>query len=142
MIAHGKEVKVFAGNSNRELALGICKALNRNLGNATVERFADGEASVTIHETVRGLDVFVVQSTCKPVNDSLMELLVIIDALKRASAGRITAVIPYYGYARQDRKAKPPRPHLRQAGGQPHRRGRRQPGADHGPARAADPGLF
>ena len=80
MIAHGKEVKVFAGNSNRELALGICKALNRNLGNATVERFADGEASVTIHETVRGLDVFVVQSTCKPVNDSLMELLVIIDA--------------------------------------------------------------
>ena len=106
MIAHGKEVKVFAGNSNRPLAEGICRELGKTLGNATVEQFADGEASVTIHETVRGADVFVVQSTCKPVNDSLMELLVIIDALKRASAGRITAVIPYYGYARQDRKAK------------------------------------
>ncbi len=107
MIAHGKEVKVFAGNSNKQLAQGICAALGQTLGNATVERFADGEASVTIHETVRGRDVFVIQSTCKPVNDSLMELLVIIDALKRASAGRITAVVPYYGYARQDRKAKP-----------------------------------
>jgi len=107
MIAHGKEIKVFAGNSNKHLAQGICEVLGQPLGNATVERFADGEASVTIHETVRGLDVFVVQSTCKPVNDSLMELLVMIDALKRASAGRITAVIPYYGYARQDRKAKP-----------------------------------
>ena len=106
MISHGKEVKVFAGNSNRPLAEGICRELGKTLGNATVEQFADGEASVTIHETVRGLDVFVVQSTCKPVNDSLMELLVIIDALKLASAGRITAVIPYYGYARQDRKAK------------------------------------
>ena len=106
MISHGKEVKVFAGNSNRPLAEGICRYLGQTLGNATVEQFADGEASVTIHETVRGADVFVVQSTCKPVNDSLMELLVIIDALKRASAGRITAVIPYYGYARQDRKAK------------------------------------
>ncbi len=106
MISHGKEVKVFAGNSNPELAEGICRALGKPLGDATVEHFADGEASVSIHETVRGLDVFVVQSTCKPVNDSLMELLVIIDALKRASAGRITAVIPYYGYARQDRKAK------------------------------------
>lgn len=106
MIAHGKEVKVFAGNSNKQLAQGICSVLGQSLGNATVERFADGEASVTIHETVRGRDVFVIQSTCKPVNDSLMELLVIIDALKRASAGRITAVIPYYGYARQDRKAK------------------------------------
>ena len=107
MIAHGKEIKVFAGHSNKHLAQGICNVLGLSLGNATVERFADGEASVTLHETVRGLDVFVVQSTCKPVNDSLMELLVMIDALKRASAGRITAVIPYYGYARQDRKAKP-----------------------------------
>ena len=107
MIAHGKEIKVFAGNSNKHLAQGICDVLGLSLGNATVEHFADGEASVTLHETVRGLDVFVVQSTCKPVNDSLMELLVMIDALKRASAGRITAVIPYYGYARQDRKAKP-----------------------------------
>ena len=107
MIAHGKEIKVFAGSSNEHLAQGICNVLGLSLGNATVGRFADGEASVTLHETVRGLDVFVVQSTCKPVNDSLMELLVMIDALKRASAGRITAVIPYYGYARQDRKAKP-----------------------------------
>lgn len=74
MISHGKEVKVFAGNSNRPLAEGICRELGKTLGNATVEQFADGEASVTIHETVRGLDVFVVQSTCKPVNDSLMEI--------------------------------------------------------------------
>lgn len=100
------EIKVFTGNANRALAEGICKELGVSLGNATVTRFADGEASVSIYEPVRGCDVFLVQPTCKPVNDSLMELLVMIDACKRASAGRITAVIPYYGYARQDRKAK------------------------------------
>ena len=106
MIAHGKDIKVFCGNSNPKLAQDICKMMGTKLGEAEVKSFADGEVSVSLYETVRGSDVFVVQSTCKPVNDSLMELLVMIDALKRASAGRVTAVIPYFGYARQDRKAK------------------------------------
>ena len=106
MISHGKDIKVFCGNSIPKLAQDICKMMGTKLGEAEVKRFADGEVSVSLYETVRGSDVFVVQSTCKPVNDSLMELLVMIDALRRASAGRITAVIPYFGYARQDRKAK------------------------------------
>ena len=106
MIPHGKEVKVFTANANPAFAQGICKELGIKLGDSNVTEFADGEVSVSINETVRGTDVFVVQSTCKPVNDHLMELLVMIDAFKRASAGRITAVIPYSGYARQDRKAK------------------------------------
>ncbi len=106
MISHGKELKVFAGNSNPALAKGICECLGRTLGDSGASRFADGECSVSVYEPVRGADVFIVQSTCKPVNDNLMELLVMMDALKRASAGRITAVIPYFGYARQDRKAK------------------------------------
>ena len=106
MISHGKELKVFAGNSNHPLAEGICAHLGRALGKSEAARFADGECSVSVYEPVRGADVFIVQSTCKPVNDNLMELLVMIDAMKRASAGRITAVIPYFGYARQDRKAK------------------------------------
>ena len=107
MIAHGKDIKIFAGNSNPKLALDICKKLGTQLGNAEVGTFSDGEKSVSIYETVRGSDVFVVQSTCSPVNDNLMELLIMIDAMKRASAGRITAVVPYFGYARQDRKTKP-----------------------------------
>jgi len=106
MISHGNEIKVFTGNSNPILAEEICAHLNKTLGNSTVSQFADGECSISVHEPVRGCDVFIVQSTCKPVNDSLMELLVMIDAMRRASAGRITAVIPYFGYARQDRKAK------------------------------------
>ena len=106
MIAHGKGIKVFTGNSNPALADLICKHLGVSIGCSTVSSFADGECAISIMEPVRGLDVFIVQSTCKPVNDSLMELLVMIDALRRASAGRITAVIPYFGYARQDRKAK------------------------------------
>ena len=106
MIAHGKDVKVFCANANRPFAEGVCKALGLPLGDCSVTTFADGEVSVTINETVRGSDVFLVQSTCKPVNNNLMELLIMIDACKRASAGRITAVMPYYGYARQDRKAK------------------------------------
>ena len=106
MISHGKDIKVFTGNSNPALAQEICQLMGTKLGEAEVKGFADGEASVSIYETVRGSDVFVVQSTCKPVNDHLMELLVMIDALRRASAGRITAVMPYFGYARQDRKAK------------------------------------
>ena len=106
MIAHGKEIKVFTANSNVSFARGICMELGLDLGDSTVTAFADGEVSVSINETVRGCDVFVIQSTCKPVNNNLMELLIMIDACKRASAGRITAVIPYFGYARQDRKAK------------------------------------
>ena len=106
MIPHGKEIKVFTGSSNPELADMICKNLGISLGKSTVTAFADGECCIAINGPVRGGDVFIVQSTCKPVNDSLMELLVMIDAMKRASAGRITAVIPYFGYARQDRKAK------------------------------------
>ncbi|MDO4815932.1 MAG: ribose-phosphate pyrophosphokinase [Bacillota bacterium] len=106
MISHGKEIKVFTGNSNPELAQKIGKLLFKELGDCTCAHFADGECSISVHEPVRGADVFIVQSTCKPVNDNLMELLVMIDAMRRASAGRITAVIPYFGYARQDRKAK------------------------------------
>ena len=106
MISHGKDIKVFCGNANPKLAQDICNIMGTKLGEAEVKSFADGEVSVSLYETVRGSDVFIVQSTCKPVNDNLMELLVMIDALRRASAGRITAVIPYFGYARQDRKAK------------------------------------
>ncbi len=106
MISHGKEIKVFSGNSNPELAKAICAHLFKELGECSCSHFADGECSISVHEPVRGADVFIVQSTCKPVNDNLMELLVMIDAMRRASAGRITAVIPYFGYARQDRKAK------------------------------------
>ena len=106
MIAYGDNIKIFSGNSNPEFAETICKELGLDMGKATVKHFADGEASVSLEETVRGADVFLIQSTCKPVNDHLMELLVMIDACRRASAGRITAVIPYFGYARQDRKAK------------------------------------
>ena len=107
MIAHGKDIKIFCGSSNKPLALDICKKIGTSLGSAEVGTFSDGEKYVSIYETVRGSDVFVIQSTCSPVNDNLMELLIMIDAFRRASAGRITAVIPYFGYARQDRKTKP-----------------------------------
>ena len=106
MISHGKDIKIFTGNANPKLAADICKIIGTKLGESEVKSFADGEASVSLYETVRGSDVFLVQSTCKPVNDSLMELLIMVDACRRASAGRITAVMPYLGYARQDRKAK------------------------------------
>ena len=106
MNLHGKDIKIFAGNSNRELAEEIAEKIGLPVGAATVGYFSDGECAININEVVRGSDVFIVQSTCTPVNDSLMELLIMIDALKRASAGRITAVMPYFGYARQDRKAK------------------------------------
>ncbi len=106
MNLHGKDIKIFAGNSNRALAEEIAEKIGLPLGVATVGKFSDGESAVNIGEVVRGSDVFVVQSTCGPVNDNLIELLIMIDALKRASAGRITAVMPYFGYARQDRKAK------------------------------------
>jgi len=101
------ELKIFTGNANRALAEEIAQYLHVPLGNADVSRFSDGEVFVQINENVRGQDVFVVQPTCPPVNDTLMELLIMFDAFKRASAHRITAVLPYYGYARQDRKDKP-----------------------------------
>ena len=107
MIAHGNKIKLFAGNGTPKLAQAIAKELNMPLGAVQATKFSDGETSVQINESVRGCDVFVIQSTCTPVNDNLIELLVMIDALRRASAGRITAVIPYFGYARQDRKARP-----------------------------------
>ena len=106
MIAHGKEVKVFAANACPEFAEKVCEQLYLKLSASEVKTFADGEVSVSINESVRGADVFIIQSTCKPVNNNLMELLIMIDACRRASAGRITAVIPYFGYARQDRTAK------------------------------------
>ena len=106
MQIHGKDIKVFSGNSNEPLARAIAEQLGVTLGECDVRQFSDGEIRLDIHETVRGSDVFVVQSTSEPVNNNIMELLIMIDAFKRASAGRITAVIPYYGYARQDRKAK------------------------------------
>ena len=106
MITHGRNIKVFTGNSYPQLAEDIADRLGVPVGKAKVSTFSDGEISVDINETVRGNDVFILQSTSSPVNNNLMELLIMIDAFKRASAGRITAVIPYYGYARQDRKVK------------------------------------
>jgi ribose-phosphate pyrophosphokinase len=105
-----KALTIFSGNANRELAQAICRYVEVPLGRAEVTRFADGEIYVEINENVRGVNCFVVQPTSSPVNDNLMELLVMIDALKRASAGSIVAVIPYFGYARQDRKSKPRTP--------------------------------
>jgi ribose-phosphate pyrophosphokinase len=105
-----ERIRVFTGNANRELARKICERLGVPLGNANVTTFSDGETRVEIDENVRGMDVFIIQSTCTPVNVTLMELLIMIDAMKRASADRITAVVPYYGYARQDRKVAPRAP--------------------------------
>ena len=106
MISRKSSIKVFSGNGNPQLAADICKAIGTTLGQNEVKGFADGEVSCSIYESVRGSDVFIVQPTCKPVNDNLMELLIMIDACRRASAGRVTAVIPYFGYARQDRKSR------------------------------------
>ena len=106
MISNKRGIKVFSGNANPKLAADICTAIGITLGENEVKGFADGEVSCSIYESVRGSDVFIVQPTCKPVNDNLMELLIMIDACRRASAGRVTAVIPYFGYARQDRKTR------------------------------------
>jgi ribose-phosphate pyrophosphokinase len=103
-------LKIFSGNANVDLARDICAYLSVPIGSAVVKRFSDGEINVDIGENVRGADVFIVQPTCPPVNDHLMELLILMDALKRSSAKRVTAVIPYYGYARQDRKVLPRAP--------------------------------
>ncbi|MBN1613463.1 MAG: ribose-phosphate pyrophosphokinase [Deltaproteobacteria bacterium] len=105
-----ERIRIFSGNANRELAEKICEKLGVALGKANVTTFSDGETRVEINENVRGMDVFIIQSTCTPVNNTCMELLIMIDAMKRASADRITAVIPYYGYARQDRKVAPRAP--------------------------------
>jgi len=106
MDVHGKSIKILCCNANKDLAKDIAFNLGLSVGDAQISTFSNGEIGVSIYESIRGTDVFVIQSTCTPVNDSLMELLIMIDALKRASAGRINAVIPFYGYARQDRKAK------------------------------------
>jgi len=105
-----ERLRIFTGNSNIELVQKIAYRLGTSIGKAIVKTFSDGEINVEIHESVRGMDIFVIQSVCHPVNDNLMELLILIDALKRASAERITAVLPYYGYARQDRKVLPRAP--------------------------------
>lgn len=105
-----KALSIFSGNSNRSIAEAICQYVEIPVGRAEVTHFADGEIYVEINENVRGVNCFVVQSTCHPVNQSLMELLIMIDALRRASAGHIVAVVPYFGYARQDRKVKPRTP--------------------------------
>lgn len=106
MFSRHKKLKIFTGNANPALAEEICQYLGVPLGVSSVSRFSDGEIKVLIDENVRGADVFVVQPTCHPINENIMELLVMIDALRRASARRITAVMPYYGYARQDRKTR------------------------------------
>ena len=105
-MSHGKEIKIINGNSNIPFAESVCRNLGLRLCQTDVTTFSDGEISVSLHETVRGSDVFIIQSTCTPINDHLMEMLIMVDACKRASASRITVVIPYFGYARQDRKAK------------------------------------
>lgn len=104
---HGRAIKIFAANANQVLAEQIANTLSLPLGKSEVKRFSDQESSVSINESVRGYDCYIIQSTCQPANENLMDLLIMIDALKRASANRITAVMPYFGYARQDRKAKP-----------------------------------
>lgn len=110
MLSHAKNIKIFTGTSHPELAQEIAEILGLKVGNSKAGKFMNGETSVDINETVRGADVFVVQPIFEPVNDSFMELLVMLDALKRASAGRITAVVPHYAYARQDRKARSRQP--------------------------------
>jgi len=105
-MAHGRDIKIICGNSNVPFAENVCRNIGLRLVDADVTAFSDGEISVSLFETVRGSDVFIIQSTCKPVNDNLMEMLILTDACKRASASRITVVMPYFGYARQDRKTK------------------------------------
>jgi len=105
-MAQGKDIKIICGNSNRPFAESVCRNVGLRLGHVDVSTFSDGEIAVSLHETVRGSDVFIIQSTCTPINDNLMEMLIMVDACRRASASRITCVIPYFGYARQDRKAK------------------------------------
>ena len=139
---NNNKLKVFSGRANLALAEKIAEELGDALGKVTLSNFPDGEISVRIEEDVRGRDVFLVQPTCPPVNDNLMELLIMVDSFKRASAARITAVLPYYGYARQDRKDVGPRADHCQAGRQPADGGRRQPGAGPRSARGPDSRLL
>jgi len=133
---------LFTGNANPVLAAEIAQHLNTHLGAANVGRFSDGEVTVEITQNVRARHVFVIQSTCAPTNDNLMELLIMVDALKRASAERISVVIPYFGYARQDRPALQPGADHGQGGGQPAGNRGCRARADHGPARRPDPGFL
>jgi len=103
---HGKDIKIISGNSNIPFAESVCRNLGMRLSSTDVTTFSDGEIAVSLFESVRGSDVFIIQSTCNPVNDHLMEMLILVDACRRASSGRITVVMPYFGYARQDRKTK------------------------------------
>jgi len=105
-MSQGKEIKIICGNSNKPFAMKVCQNIGLRLCQTDITSFSDGEISMSLHETVRGSDVFIIQSTCKPVNDNLMEMLIMVDACKRASASRVTCVMPYFGYARQDRKTK------------------------------------
>jgi ribose-phosphate pyrophosphokinase len=105
-MSQGKDIKIISGNSNIPFAESVCRNIGLRLGQADVSTFSDGEIAVSLFETVRGSDVFIIQSTCNPINDHLMEMLIMVDACKRASASRITCVMPYFGYARQDRKVK------------------------------------
>src|ERR1700729_1293543 len=107
MTPFNREMKIFSGSAHRDLALRICQSIGAPLGDAVVSSFPDGESRVKINENIRGRDIYIVQPTCPPTNQNLMELLILIDAARRASAYRITAVIPYFGYARQDRKDQP-----------------------------------
>lgn len=106
MLAYTGPMKIFSGSANRKFAEDICKFLDMPLGELSIGKFSDGEIHISVDETVRGYDIYLIQPTCSPTNDNLMELLIIVDAFKRASAGRINVVLPYYGYARQDRKTK------------------------------------
>ena len=134
---------IFTGTANTRLAVDVVNHLDMSLGKMTVGRFSDGEVMVEINENVRGKDVFVLQPTCAPTNDNLMEIMVMVDALRRASAGRITAAIPYFGYARQDRRPRSARASRSRPGrGQHAASGRRGPGPDDGPARRPDQGFF
>ena len=105
-MSHGKDIKIISGNSNVPFAENVCRNIGLRLCQTNVTTFSDGEISVSLHETVRGSDVFIIQSTSPPINNNLMEMLIMVDACKRASASRVTVVMPYFGYARQDRKAK------------------------------------
>ncbi len=135
-------LKIFTGNANPDLAAEICAYLCIPIGSAVIKRFSDGEVNVEIRDNVRGVDVFVIQPTSPPVNDHLMELLILMDGLKRASAKRVTAVLPYYGYARQDRKVLPRAPITAKLVADLITAAGVCPGADDGPPRGADPGFL
>ena len=142
MFALQPELKVFAGSANRDLAERICKYIGAPLGQATISSFPDGETYVKIEENIRGHDVFIVQPTCPPTNQHLMELLIMVDAARRASADRITAVIPFFGYARQDRKDQPRVPITAKLVANLAARRRSEPRAHDGSARATGAGIF